>query len=525
MNTITKRILALLFSLILMLSFVACTSNGQKETDEPSDLTGIDSLNGETESELSDGFKETVAIAMYETPTSLDPQVGDLISNKMIWNCTHNSLLGIDKSNNTIIPELAKKYEISEDLLTYTFYLNEGVIFHNGEEMKSSDVVFTFERASTMPDVSPRIGMLDTVTAIDEYTVEMKLNAVNLDWDFVCADQLFSILSEKACTDDNNGAAIGTGRFRSTHFAQNERVSLERFDECWLGAAPTKYIDFRVLPDSSTRLVALQNGEVDVCLKPSNNELDIIANDKNLELVQFNGAVVSYIAFNSADEISGNELIRQAIASAIDREVIISAALDGNGATAQTMWGPNVYGYDASVTTFESNIESASSLLAKAGYPDGVELEVVCEDEDNVLAQMVQDQVKAAGIKIKIKTMDMAGFYTYREHQEDQMSLNKVAYAPNADDMRWSFGSDGAGNFGRFTGEYDNLLDTVASVPDEVTRLECCTKIQNLNAKECWYIPVYATMVSIGINKNVSGIEYELVEYHDFSEIMCTNNQ
>ena len=507
-----KKFLALILSIAMVLSLAACG-----ETKEPAstDNTTPDTTEAETK------VMEKIAIAIQETPTSLDPQVGDLVANKLIWNCTHESLLGIDLTNNTIIPELAYQYDISEDGLTYTFYLNKGVKFHNGEELKAADVVYTFTRANDMPDVSGRIGALESVTALDEYTVEMKLNAVNQDWTFVCADQLFSILNEKACTEDTaNGAAIGTGPFYSTLYAQNEKVVVERFDDYWGDAVPTEEITFRVITEASARSVALQNGEVQAITKPDTIELDYLNEDPTVDLIQIPGASLKYLAFNSFDEVTGNQLVRQAIACALDRDAIIAAAVNGLGEPAYTMWGTNVYGYDPSVKTFDYDVEKAKQLLAEAGYPDGVDIEVVCTDAYSVQCQMLQDALKKANINVTINTMDAPGMKTYMLSHENQMSWNSVSYAANADDMRWSYGVAGSGNRGGFVVEkFDELLDVCMSSSDETARKQACTDVQTLNADICWYIPVYDDLVNLAMKVGTTGVIVSNVEIHDFSRI------
>ncbi|MBQ8852656.1 MAG: hypothetical protein IJZ66_09535, partial [Oscillibacter sp.] len=159
-----KKIMSTLLCAAMVLSLAACGAKEEPAASAPA-ASGAASAVASTPADAA--LREEVAIALNSTPTSLDPQVGDTVPNKVIWNCTHESLLGIDPETNTIIPELAKSYEISEDGLTYTFHLNEGITFHNGEPLKASNVAFTYNRAFNEPEVSGRVGNLESVTAVD----------------------------------------------------------------------------------------------------------------------------------------------------------------------------------------------------------------------------------------------------------------------------------------------------------------------------------------------------------------------
>ena len=132
-----KKLFALVTACALSLSLVACGGGEKPAASAPAASTPAASVPAAS-TPAGTAVREKVSVALSATPTSLDPQVGDLNANKMIWNCTHESLLGIDYQTNTIIPELAKSYEISEDGLTYTFKLNEGVKFHNGEALTAA---------------------------------------------------------------------------------------------------------------------------------------------------------------------------------------------------------------------------------------------------------------------------------------------------------------------------------------------------------------------------------------------------
>ena len=180
-----RRLLALVLSLVMVASVISACGNGTNS--QTNNQTGNDAPppanTGSMNDEQPEGtvIREKVVVALDSTPTSLDPQTGDTVANKIIWNCTHESLLGIDPEKNVVVPELAKDYEISEDGLTYTFHLNEGIKFHNGETLTANDVVYTYTQAFDMPDVAARLGNLESITAVDETTVEMKLKAVNQD--------------------------------------------------------------------------------------------------------------------------------------------------------------------------------------------------------------------------------------------------------------------------------------------------------------------------------------------------------
>ena len=227
----TKRIAAALLVLCLMLSMGLAGCSSEKESAPKETASG-----GESGEENAD-VREDVVIGLSSDMTTFNPINSATKSDDSVIQQIYDPLYFYDDERNEV-PRLAEKYEVSEDGLTYTFYLKKGVMFQNGEELKASDVVFTIETAKESAYVSGYVDQIDTATAVDDYTVEMKLAAPFAPFfEQIC---YLYILNEKAVTEageDYEMNPVGTGSYQLVNYEPESKVELTRFDDCYKGKA------------------------------------------------------------------------------------------------------------------------------------------------------------------------------------------------------------------------------------------------------------------------------------------------
>ena len=226
-----------------------------------------------------------------------------------------------------IRPALAESWDIADDGLTFTFYLREGVTFHDGTPFNAEAVKFSFDRQRNEDhpyfDLGPwkywgYMGMSDIVDDIvveDEYTVRFDLKKVEAPFLANLAMDFAAIVSPTAVAElgeDFKNNPVGTGPFSFVEWVKDDRIVVERNEDYWRRPAYLDRLVLRVIPDGTARFLALQAGEVDVIDFPSPEDLEAMEADPNIELIQQPGLNVGYIAMNTDKEPFGNVLVRRA---------------------------------------------------------------------------------------------------------------------------------------------------------------------------------------------------------------------
>ena len=319
--------------------------------------------------------------------------------------------------NGSFEPWLAERWEVSDDQLTVTLHLRQGVKFHNGRELKATDVVWAVEYARDEElghHLSDRFQTATGATAVDDYTVDIHYSEVNQSYLDGIA-RLYIFPQEAAETIDT--IPVGTGPFRLVEWVPGESLTADRFEEYWQEGQPSlDRLVFKPLPDPQSRLLNLRTGSIDLLV-------GVPLADKQL-LAQESGIVVgevppgfNFYAFlmNVNAPPFDNKLVRQALNYAIDRETIVQTAFHGAANATALPYAPSSWAYAEDLAHFyEYNPEKAKELLAEAGYPDGFETTILIRGADGPyvdMAQVFQQGLAAVGIKAKLLPTELPQYW------------------------------------------------------------------------------------------------------------------
>lgn len=339
------------------------------------------------EVEAPDMPEGTLVVALPLEPNSINPPNGaDRMAGNVI-NQIFDSLLAVDNETNKIIPALATAWEISDDGLEYTFTLREGVTFHDGSAFDANDVVATW--AAGVDPANAYAGSYDgvTVEVIDDYTVKLITEEPNVLFIRNMAETVGAIISDEQFAEGGNAAIeenpIGTGPFKFVEWNKGDRIVLEANLDYWEEGKPhLAQVIFRPIPESSTRLAAIQTGEVDIVNRLSSDEAKSLLGADDVKVVRYPADRVYYIAFNNLTTGVGlpteDPLVRQAMNIAVDREAIIDGLFDGFARLSTGYVTPANLGFDETLEPFPYDPDRARELLAEAGYPDGFEIGMAC---------------------------------------------------------------------------------------------------------------------------------------------------
>lgn len=514
-----KRFLSLALTAAMLVTMAACggQANSQAAPSQDGGASGQEAATGTS-------YKENIVVASDKKLTNRDPQSLSNGSHRILFHLTHDGLTYADPETNELKLTLAEDYTLSEDLLTYTIKLRQGVTFHDGSPFTADDVVFTFERGKATAAGAYRVVFesVEEIKAVDDYTVEIKLLSPNVDFLYNLTNPGFGMLSREALENDpEDGASVGCGPWKYKEFVDGDYVLLERFDDYYGEKAKAKTLKLACIPEGSARLIALQNGEIDLCQDPNNSELGIIADDPKLELIQFDSVAETHMVINVQKGPGDNKTLRQAIAYALNPDEIILGAWDGYAKKANSAWGWSQQGYNKDITAYPQDIEKAKALMAEAGYPDGVDIELITNNTQRVVAAtIIQNQLKQIGINLTVTELDSAGITSRLSSDDFQIALYDHNWFCFADDGRRLFAANSSANNANYVNErIQELLDLGAAEVDEAKRMEYYHEIQEIAHDDCAYIPIAYASKAIATVKGLGGVTYDPGTSHDYSNI------
>lgn len=408
-----KKLLTLILCLAMVLTvFVGCSST--PATEEGASASG-DAAQGEA---ADSEYKDTLVFAMNTDVQSLDPQIQNDTTSEQVVKMLYNTLLKFE-DDGTVVGDLAESWSVSEDKLTWTFNLKQGVKFHNGKELTSADVKATFDRALNAEAGGLRtteiIKMFTAVEAPDPYTVTITTDGPYGPMESLMCNMSLGIMDadyiEKYGLD--LGTSVegenGTGPFKVVSWERDQEIVVERFDDYFGTPAKLQTVVYTIIPEAASRVIALETGEVDVIDKPTDEDLARLeADTENFTVLRKPTISQRLFRFGCNDPIISNTKVRQAIVYAIDRQAIIDALFTGSAYPSTAPLAPVTFGY-SDLGEIEQDLELAKSLLAEAGYPDGFDTKIVTTEryQNGIeLAEIISQQLAEIGINAKIEVWE-----------------------------------------------------------------------------------------------------------------------
>ncbi|MBB3460947.1 ABC transporter substrate-binding protein [Rhizobium sp. BK377] len=324
----------------------------------------------------AEAAKTTLNLGMSVEPAGLDPTIAAPVAiGQVTWQNIFEGLVSIDETGK-VQPQLAKSWEISPDGLIYTFKLQTGVKFHDGEVFDSSAAKFTLDRARGKDSVNPQKRFFASIASIDTPDAEtLVLHLSNptgsliywLGWPA-------SVMVGPKSADNDKTTPVGTGPFKFSTWAKGDHVELVKNAEYWNkdGAAKLDKVTFRFINDPQAQAAALKSGDLDAFPEFAAPELmSSFDGDARLATKIGNTELKVVAGMNNARKPFDDKRVRQALMMAIDRQTVIDGAWSGLGTAIGSHYTPNDPGYQDMTGVLPYNIEKAKALLTEAGYPNG----------------------------------------------------------------------------------------------------------------------------------------------------------
>lgn len=505
MKKYMTRMVALLLALLMVLGLAGCGGSGD---DEPSGTGAI---------------KEEMIIGTNDDIVVLDPCQTVSSRDLEFMMCTHNTLIKQDEENlGTFYGDLCESFEQVSDV-EWKFKLRQGVKFHNGEELKASDVLFTFDRAKDSSYTSDNVSWIKSFVADDDYNLTMTLTEPVQDILYYISYLTLSIVNEKACTEDpTNGPAVGTGPFMMKEHISNDHTTIVRFDDYFGEAPKTKCITWKIIPEASARMVALQAGEIDFVLNPARIELSTVEGDSKLQLFTAESEQCEYLVFNVSRAPWNDERVRQAFAYAIDKQAVLTVAEEGFGVVANTFFSPG-FGRTEDVNKYEKDLDKAKDLLKQAGFDESNPLEFTAYtsmEYKTLQAQVIQDNLKQIGVTMHIETMEHPALKQLFKTAEFDVSFtnwSNDACGPDSNSRPLFYTGNGSNRSHTSDPWIDAQIDKAAVEQDKAAREQQYVELQQYIIDKAPIIPLYFPNVYVPAGAGVQNFEANTSQVHRYA--------
>lgn len=404
---------------LVLTAALALTGCGSSASTEEAAATGDTAAEATTEegTEEAAATGGVITLARDLDSSNLDPVM--TADNCDIWvlNMLVEGLVTSSDDGQEIIPAVADTWEISEDGLTYTFHIRDGIKFSNGEDVTIEDCIYSIERAKDTD--GPWIGMLDMIATMEDggdNNLVITLNTPSPS--FLSTLAMFSsgIMSKAYCEEvGEEGISenpIGTGPFILSQWDKGEKMVFTANPYYWEEGCPkVDEIDMVIVEDDNTRIMQLQSGQIDIATQVPYSRIDELKAMDNLEVSLYDSTDVKFIIVNCQNEYLSDKKVRQALSLATDKEAINNAVYFGYGEIAETFISSAAPHYNADLPKSTVDVEAAKALLAEAGYADGFELSMEVGSGDSAylqIATMLQEEWAQIGVTLDIQQIDTA---------------------------------------------------------------------------------------------------------------------
>ena len=431
--------------------------------------------------------------------------------------------------DNQVVPGLAKSWDFDEDTCTYTFHLEEGVKWHDGEDFTAEDVKFTIEAIMDPENGSenaPNYEDVQSIDVIDDHTIAFQLDAPNVAF---LDSMTMAVLPEHLLAGEDMQESdffrhpIGTGPYKLAEWDEGQAITLEKNEEYFKGEPKIDEVVFKIVPDDNAKAMQMQSGELDLALLTP-KDAQMFADQEGYICYDMKTSDYRGILFNFANEYwTENKDIIPAVCYGLDREAIIQSVLLGQGMTAYGPLQRNIYNNE-NVEHYDYNPEKAKEVLENAGctmgedgfyYRNGEKIGFVISvgagDQVRIdIAQAAAQQLKEIGMDVSVEVpaqVDWGGQMAY---------LIGWGSPFDADDHTYKvFGTDKGANYSGYSNELvDQYLTEARQSDDPEVRKEAYAKFQEELAKD----PAFAFICYIDANyvakSTIQGIAPDTVMGH-----------
>ncbi len=513
-----KKLVSLLVAMLLVTS-LALVGCGDKQEGAPADdkenqtseETNNESTEGEGEKENTESTggaagpaidKDTVVIATFSETPSLSSYEHNAVAGEYLNQLTFSGLFKLNKELNPV-PNLVEEYSVAKDEngeeTIWTMKIYEGIKFHDGSTMTADDVVASLENAKKSPDVQLYANAVKTVKKVDELTVEITTDgpSANLLYNLAHHGQMIVPKALLESGHDFNQNPVGSGPYKFVEWKRGEQIEFTAFEDYFNkeDAPKIKNVIWRTIPEGNSRTIALEAGEIDYIIELDSATLQNIESNDAVSIIKVPGISHNWLTVNNEVKPFDDKRVRKAISKAINRDDVITVALNGQGVPAEGqtpmgMLGENPEGFDG------YDLEGAKALMKEwGGDPSTIKLEVICSnDTKRRAAEIIQANLQELGIEMSIVSMDLStylsetaagnftGFIGGYSSNEMMSFLMGVYHSKNINSSNKTRTNNP---------DLDALIEKSTKTIDQAEREKVLKEATALLNEECYQMPLY----------------------------------
>ncbi|WP_134704264.1 peptide-binding protein [Ammoniphilus sp. YIM 78166] len=484
----------------------------------------------------SEGKGQALIVGSIGSPSLLNPYFSADASSAQVESLLFNGLVKFDEKLNPV-PDLADRWEVSKDGYSWTFHLKRGILFHDGEELTSEDVVFSYNIPRRPGYTGPRgsdFEKIKDIRVVDRYTLNITLKEPYAPFLSTCvyailpAHLLKQVPAEKLAEHPfSTKSPVGTGPYRFERWKDGQFVQLSAFPSYFDGVPQIQKLYFRIIPDQNAQLIQLHSGGIDVMGVPATDLAvgKLFEKQGKIKLHSSPTLSYTYIGYNLNHPFFQDTRVRQALTHALDREQIVNIVLEGEGQVAHTHGSPLSWAYAAHAPKFPYDPKKARELLAQAGWndtdgdgvldKDGEKFSFVLQTNQGnkmreMVAQIVQEQWAQIGVEVKPRLMEWSAFINdYVETKKfDAVMLGwSLGIDPDPTAIWHSKEAEKGLNFVSFKNkEIDRLLEANTREMDREKRKRILIQLQERLAQEQPYTFLYYANSIMAYPVNLEGV-------------------
>ena len=513
-----KKLLALFLALVMVGAVLPGCGDGSKDP-------GGQGNNGKT-GEPVKGGEITVGIAQ-DLDDSLDPHQTVAAGTREVL---FNIFEGLVKPNSDgeMIPAVAEKYTLSEDGTTYTFTLREGVKFHNGQTVTAEDVVYSINRCAAVPEGQEKplvaaFSAVKSVEALDEKTVAVTI--AQRDLEFI---SYMTAAIIPADYENQDTAPVGTGPFKFVSRTPQQDFVMERFEDYWGAPAWLDKVTYKICENADALVMYLNGGSIDLCAHLTSAQASQL--NQNFQVLEGTMNLVQAIYLNNQAKPFDNQLVRQALCYAIDRQGIMDMVADGHGTAVGSSIYPafTKYFLPELVDKYPHDVAKAKELLAQAGYPDGFDMTISVPNNYQPhmdTAEVVAEQLREAGINVTIQPVEWSTWldtiYNGRQFQATVVGVDAANMTARA--MLERFTSDYGKNFINYNNPaYDTLFQQAINAQDEATQTDLYKQMESMLADTAANVYIQDLCDLVAMRQDLGGLKFYPIYVLDLSTVYLT---
>lgn len=513
-----KKLLALFLALVMVGAVLPGCGDGSKDP-------GGQGNNGKT-GEPVKGGEITVGIAQ-DLDDSLDPHQTVAAGTREVL---FNIFEGLVKPNSDgeMIPAVAEKYTLSEDGTTYTFTLREGVKFHNGQTVTAEDVVYSINRCAAVPEGQEKplvaaFSAVKSVEALDEKTVAVTI--AQRDLEFI---SYMTAAIIPADYENQDTAPVGTGPFKFVSRTPQQDFVMERFEDYWGAPAWLDKVTYKICENADALVMNLNGGSIDLCAHLTSAQASQL--NQSFQVLEGTMNLVQAIYLNNQAKPFDNQLVRQALCYAIDRQGIMDMVADGHGTAVGSSIYPafTKYFLPELVDKYPHDVAKAKELLAQAGYPDGFDMTISVPNNYQPhmdTAEVVAEQLREAGINVTIQPVEWSTWldtiYNGRQFQATVVGVDAANMTARA--MLERFTSDYGKNFINYNNPaYDTLFQQAINAQDEATQTDLYKQMEAMLADTAANVYIQDLCDLVAMRQDLGGLKFYPIYVLDLSTVYLT---